>query len=212
MHGNPVASAVRALIKDKGGDRFRLRNFLKARLQDLHHTSYYELSNIEEYAEKTYSTLLYMLLGAVHNSNNLDNDHVASHIGKAQGLVAFIRGALPLSSKGIEAGLPISLLVKQGISQQRIFEDREIWATNGMRNVIHDMAQTASAHIIHAEKIMKNVKSVGSRQCFLSIIPIGRYLENLYQHDFDLSRRELYTRDPWLPLILAWRSAQARFK
>lgn len=55
---------------------------------------YPTLTALETYAENTYSTLLYLTLSALPQAS-ITTDHIASHIGKASGIAAVLRG-IPL--------------------------------------------------------------------------------------------------------------------
>ena len=55
---------------------------------------YVDLDALERYAEETYSTLLYLTLQSLPVAST-SVDHIASHIGKATGIAAVLRG-LPL--------------------------------------------------------------------------------------------------------------------
>ena len=52
------------------------------------------LEDLEQYAENTYSTLLYLTLSALPLCS-LSADHLASHIRKAAGIAAVLRGIPP---------------------------------------------------------------------------------------------------------------------
>jgi NADH dehydrogenase [ubiquinone] 1 alpha subcomplex assembly factor 6 len=175
-------------------------------VEDLNKSAYFEMREVEEYAERTYSNMFYLLLEHAKISS-MQADHIASHIGKAQGIVAFLRGAFPLAQSGFEAGLPVSLLAKHGISQQMICDDKLVWQNDPTRQVIHEIADTAFANIRKALHHMKDLPSNNSNDLLRILLPIiipRGYLETLQSVDFDLSSHELYKTDRWLPIRLAW--------
>ena len=67
---------------------------ISTREQYLSNPPYPNLAALESYAENTYSTLLYLTLSALPLAS-VTADHLASHIGKATGIAAVLRG-LPL--------------------------------------------------------------------------------------------------------------------
>jgi NADH dehydrogenase [ubiquinone] 1 alpha subcomplex assembly factor 6 len=162
------------------------------------------MSEIENYSEKTFSNLLYILLEYC-GIKDLEADHVASHVGKALGIVAFIKSAVPLGRKGLDSGIPMSLLSKAGISQESLKQDG-IWSEEKLRNCIHDMADTAYSHLSCAEKYMEKAspKHPLLRRIFLPAKLSSQYLDSLQMHDFDLSSVSLYKPDKWLPVKLTW--------
>lgn len=193
--------------------RYRLKGFLAARSKDLlSQPTYYTTEEIEGYGEGTYAAILYMLLDCL-GSVSVPADHAASHLGKAQAIVSFLRGALPLAIKGIDGGLPASLLSEAGLSQEQVLRDRTIWSSASMKRVVHSLANTSWSHLTHAEEIVaKLCMDPGPFSVFLPTIPVRRYLARLQAVDFDLSSKELYKIDRWLGLRLSWSIYQGRLK
>jgi NADH dehydrogenase [ubiquinone] 1 alpha subcomplex assembly factor 6 len=68
------------------------------------------LDALEQYAENTASSLLYLALECL-GMRDINADHAASHIGKALGLVTVIK-ALPYNAKVRQLYLPLDLTVK----------------------------------------------------------------------------------------------------
>ncbi|PJF17328.1 Phytoene/squalene synthetase [Paramicrosporidium saccamoebae] len=195
---NPILSILNMYSSGHGTIQFRLRQFLDAK------PVYFDMSEIENYSEKTFSNLLCILLEYC-GIKDLDADHVASHVGKALGIVAFIKSAVSLSRKGLDSGIPMSLLSKAGISQESLKQDA-IWSEEGPRNCIHNMADTAYIHLSHAEKYMEKAspKHPLLRRIFLPAKLSAQYLDALQMQDFDLSSASLYKLDKWLPVTLTW--------
>lgn len=71
--------------------------------------TFYSISEMEQYAEETNSTLLHAQLLFL---NSFQIDHVASHIGKANGIVNILRSAPFLAKNGFDPGIPLELLAK----------------------------------------------------------------------------------------------------
>ena len=80
-----------------------LNRMITAREQYLNNQPYPTLEALEDYAENTYSVLMYLCLSALPVSS-VEVDHVASHIGKAMGIATVLRGlpflAFPSQSAG----------------------------------------------------------------------------------------------------------------
>ena len=98
----PVAILLAAAISDlhdrtQGRARISkgwLTRVINSREQTLTNDPYTNIAALESYAENTYSTLIYLTLAALPMTS-VTADHVASHIGKAVGIAAVLRG-LPL--------------------------------------------------------------------------------------------------------------------
>ncbi len=71
--------------------RFWLLRLINTRATYMDNRPFTGLSSLEEYAENTYSTLMYSTLAALP-IRSVEMDHLASHIGKACGIVAVLRG------------------------------------------------------------------------------------------------------------------------
>ncbi|KAK3166838.1 hypothetical protein OEA41_009963 [Lepraria neglecta] len=139
---------------------------------------YPTLESLEKYAENTYSTLLYLTLQALP-MGSVTADHVASHIGKAAGIIAVLRG-LPLvafppppnhhsnsSSLGgtLDAQrrtqgsvtLPLDVMAKAGVRDEDVL--RKGAEAEGLRDAVFEVATRASDHLITARQMLKNVYS-----------------------------------------------------
>lgn len=100
------------------------------------------LSDVENYAENSVSPVLYLTLESL-NIRTLDGDHAASHVGRAQGIVTFIR-AIPYNAQKQRVYVPLDLLAQHKVSQNDIIkfsDDRK------MKDLVFDVASTANSHI-----------------------------------------------------------------
>lgn len=138
---------------------------------------YVDLEALEKYAENTYSTLLYLTLQCLPMAS-VTADHVASHIGKASGITAILRG-LPLvafppppnhHSNSTSLGgtldthrrqqgsvmLPLDVMAKTGVREEDVL--RQGAEANGLRDAVFEVATRASDHLITAREMLKNVR------------------------------------------------------
>ena len=136
---------------------------------------YQDLEALERYAENTYSTLMYLTLQALP-MNSVAADHIASHIGKASGIAAVLRG-LPLvafppppnhhSNSGplggsLERGkqgavmLPLDVMARAGVKEEEVFKQGPDAA--GLRDAVFEVATRAHDHLITAAEMMKNIR------------------------------------------------------
>ncbi|KAH9829778.1 ribosomal protein MRP17, mitochondrial [Teratosphaeria destructans] len=137
---------------------------------------YPSISDLESYAENTYSTLLYLTLQALPMAS-LTADHVASHIGKAAGITAVLRG-LPLlafpgppnahSNQGHFAGdvgasrqgavmLPLDIMADAGVREEDVL--RNGTNAHGLRDAVFAVATRANDHLITARQMLQNVRA-----------------------------------------------------
>ncbi|KZF26693.1 hypothetical protein L228DRAFT_279864 [Xylona heveae TC161] len=152
---------------------------ISAREQYLNNAPYPSLDALESYAESTYSTLLYLTLSALPLSS-LTADHIASHIGKASGIVAVLRGlpllafpspaphhsnrsglGLGLGASGLESTrqgavtLPLDIMAEAGVKEEEVF--RRGADAPGLRDAVFAVATRANDHLITARQMLKNV-------------------------------------------------------
>lgn len=183
----PVAVLLGAAIEDlskRTGGQARLSKgwflrMINAREQSLTNTPFTDLSALESYAENTYSTLLYLTLSSLPMTS-VTVDHIASHIGKAAGITAVLRGlplvAFPppanhhtnqsslLSSGGNRAEaqqgaitLPLDVMAQAGVIEEEVF--RKGAEATGLKDAVFTVATRASDHLITARQMLKNLRA-----------------------------------------------------
>lgn len=148
--------------------------FLKivdARAQYADDRAYATLDALEKYAEATYSTLLYVTLGFLP-LHSVAVDHLASHVGKAAGIAAVLRG-MPLiafpppanhhSNRGGEGAgrqgavvLPLDVMAEAGARQEDVL--RMGAAAPGLRDAVFAVATRANDHLITARSMLANLR------------------------------------------------------
>ena len=151
---------------------------INTREQYMDNRPYTSVDALEMYAENTYSTLMYLTLAALP-LNSMATDHVASHIGKAVGIAAVLRG-LPLiafppppnhhsnnaafggSLGGNTSGrqgavvLPLDVMAEAGVKEEEVF--RQGAAAPGLKDAIFTIATRANDHLITAREMLKNLQ------------------------------------------------------
>lgn len=147
---------------------------ISSRERTLTNDPYPDLAAMESYAENTYSTLLYLTLAALPMTS-VTADHVASHIGKAAGIAAVLRG-LPLvafpqpasrstSNANMPTGgakqgavmLPLDIMAQSGVKEEEVF--RQGAEANGLRDAVFTVATRASDHLITAQQMLANLRA-----------------------------------------------------
>lgn len=139
---------------------------------------YPTLSALEQYAENTYSTLFYLNLSALPQAS-LTTDHIASHIGKAMGIAAVLRGlpyvAFPQPQPGAPSPglsgiqdtrsqgavlLPLDVMAEAGVKEEDVF--RQGSAAPGLRDAVFTVATRANDHLITAREMISKLRSEGN--------------------------------------------------
>lgn len=153
-----------------------LHRLVNEREKYLQNPPYADIAALETYAENTYSTLLYLTLSALPMAS-ITADHVASHIGKAQGIAAVLRGlpilAFPGQAKhhstqtalGGAIGatrqgtvtLPLEVMADAGVREEEVM--RKGGEAKGLRDAVFTVATRANDHLITARGMVKNLRA-----------------------------------------------------
>ncbi|KAJ2968228.1 hypothetical protein NUW58_g10264 [Xylaria curta] len=152
--------------------RFWLLRMISTREKHMDNRPFPSLSALEDYAENTYSTLMYSTLAAlsVHSTHI---DHLASHIGKACGITALCRGIPVLASptppvKSPEGAnvtasrspvllLPLDIMAEAGLREEDVY--RYGPEAEGFQDAVFKVATRANDHLITAREMLKNIRA-----------------------------------------------------
>jgi NADH dehydrogenase [ubiquinone] 1 alpha subcomplex assembly factor 6 len=157
-------------------------NIISAREMYMDNRPYTTLEALENYAENTYSTLMYLTLASLP-LHSLSLDHLASHIGKATGIAAVLRGLPliafpPLSNHhsnnttlggNISVGsggkhgavlLPLDVMAEAGVKEEDVL--RQGAAATGLKDAVFRVATRANDHLITAGEMLKNLRQGGA--------------------------------------------------
>ena len=180
----PVAILLAKAVEDlaymtDGKGKFSKSWFMRiidTREKYLSNLPYPSLASLESYAENTYSTLLYLTLQALPMAS-LTADHIASHIGKATGIAAVLRG-LPLiafpgapkthnnqSHLGGDVGatrqgavmLPLDIMASAGVREEDVLRNGS--NAKGLKDAVFQVATQANDHLITARQMLANVRA-----------------------------------------------------
>ncbi|KAJ5997419.1 hypothetical protein N7522_009079 [Penicillium canescens] len=181
----PVAILLASAISDlhertQGRARISkgwLTRIINSREQTLTNDPYTNIAALESYAENTYSTLMYLTLSALPMAS-VTADHVASHIGKAVGIAAVLRGlpfvAFPtppaqspsggaansLMMGGAKQGavmLPLDVMAQAGVKEEEVL--RRGAEAEGLRDAVFTVATRASDHLITVQQMLSNLRA-----------------------------------------------------
>lgn len=150
--------------------KFWLLRFINTRERHMVNRPFTSLAALEDYAENTYSTLMYMTLASMP-MRSVHMDHLASHVGKACGIVAVLRGVPVLAAPsrpvraagGVEVGsnrtqallLPLDVMAEAGLREEDVF--RHGPEAPGLQDAVFKVATRAHDHLITAGEMLKNI-------------------------------------------------------
>ncbi|XP_025778266.1 NADH dehydrogenase (ubiquinone) complex I, assembly factor 6 isoform X3 [Puma concolor] len=161
-------------------------NVYSYREKNLDDKPYRNIQELENYAENTQSSLLYLTL-EILGVKDLHADHAASHIGKAQGIVTCLR-ATPYHGSRRRVFLPMEICMLHGVSQEDFLRQNQ---AKNVRDVIYDIASQAHLHLKH--------------------VALEDYLKKIQQVDFDIFHPSLQQKNTLLPLSLYVQSWRKRY-
>ncbi|XP_057591331.1 NADH dehydrogenase (ubiquinone) complex I, assembly factor 6 isoform X2 [Hippopotamus amphibius kiboko] len=173
--------------------------------KNLDDKAYHNIQELENYAENTQSSLLYLTL-EILGIKDLHADHAASHIGKAQGIVTCLR-ATPYHGSRRRVFLPMDICMLHGVSQEDFLRKSQ---DKNVRDVVYDVASQAHSHLKHARSFHKSVP-VKAFPAFLQTVALEDYLRKIQQVDFDIFHPSLQQKNTLLPLSLYIRSWRKRY-
>jgi NADH dehydrogenase [ubiquinone] 1 alpha subcomplex assembly factor 6 len=199
----PVAILIASYLKQGYKlNKTWFQRIITARDRKLTHPGFTSLSELESYAESTYSTLLYLTLSALP-LKSLEMDHLASHVGKAAGIAAVLRGVPllafppPPNSHSVNpphmgggtrerqgvVTLPLDVMSQCGVQEEDIFRNGA--NAVGIRDAVFTVATRASDHLITARELLKNVQQYRDP---------GHEFEHMYDEGHEYSKYDMGVR------------------
>ncbi|XP_019568905.2 NADH dehydrogenase (ubiquinone) complex I, assembly factor 6 isoform X2 [Rhinolophus sinicus] len=201
----PVAIELWKAVKRHNLTKRWLMKIIDEREKNLDDKAYRNIQELENYAENTQSSLLYLTL-EILGIKDLHADHAASHIGKAQGIVTCLR-ATPYHGTRRRVFLPMDICMLHGVSQEDFLRKNQ---DKNVRDVIYDIASQAHLHLKHARSFRKSVP-VKAFPAFLQTVVLEDYLKKIQQVDFNIFHPSLQQKNPLLPLSLYFQSWRKRY-
>lgn len=166
--------------RSQGRSKFSKSWFMRivdTREKYLSNPPYPDMASLESYSENTYSTLMYLTLQALPMAS-VTADHVASHIGKAIGISAVLRG-LPLiafpgpaNSHNNQGGqiaadvgatrhgavmLPLDIMAEAGVREEDVLRNGA--EAHGLRDAVFAVATRANDHLITARQMLSSIRA-----------------------------------------------------
>ncbi|KAL5598717.1 hypothetical protein BROUX41_003370 [Berkeleyomyces rouxiae] len=145
--------------------RFWTSRLVKMRRRYMDNRPFVNIAALEEYAEHTYSSIMYATLAAAGVQSTVA-DHLASHAGKACGIVAVLRGVPVLAAPQKTQGgakrkepvllLPLDVLAAHGVREEEVY--RLGPQADGFRDAIFEVATRANDHFLTAREMLGNLK------------------------------------------------------
>ncbi|PSR91561.1 NADH dehydrogenasecomplex I, assembly factor 6 like [Actinidia chinensis var. chinensis] len=216
---HPTAQALSSIISEHKINKGWLKRSVEARINDAKRevTDIPEtVEELEQYAEDTVSTLLYMTLQA-GGINSTAADHAASHIGKASGLLLLLKSLPYHASRNRQFSyIPAKVADKHGLLVNQGGQ-REIRMDSCERlcDAVFEMASVANSHLQKARELAGTVPKE-ALPVLLPTVPAQVLLDSLSRAQFDvfdprLTRGILGIPPLWYQLKLKWHSWRGKY-
>jgi NADH dehydrogenase [ubiquinone] 1 alpha subcomplex assembly factor 6 len=149
---------------------------------------------VEEYSDKTFSSLLKLCLEVVGVRED-GPDHVAAHLGRAMGIATAIRSAEALARTKGEIAIPQSLMRSFEVPSKTLLEPMAVPVekTSGdnqkLSEAVFEFATTGNSHLEHARDYFKTIDrglQNKSHGVFLRALQTSQFYEVLEETNFDL--------------------------
>ena len=209
FRGVPPAQPVAVLLSHVQNQGIQLTKpyilrLIAERERRIDNMRFVNLSNLESYAEKTYSTLLYLQLESLDIRKPAIDD-IAQHIGLAMGITSTLRGFPYFISKKI-VPLPTDICTKYNLTQEELLRRRDV---QGLSDAIFEVATRANDHLISAKVKVQDLKADSEitrdiQGILLNAVSPKLYLERLEYYNFDVTEPKLHNKEWKLPYRL-WR-------
>lgn len=202
---NPVVRALHVAIDEKELTRRFLERLLDAREADLDIQQMATMEDAKQYAEDTWSSLLYLSLECAGVRDDAA-DVVASHAGVGIGLTMSLRSTIhraafqemPIPADLFARPIPSTYMMRRMDPEYPVDpENEEI-----MQNAAQHMAYEASMELSKAREIQSDVPKAG-KASLLPAIPAMNYLARLNEANFNLRDTKLNAEQPRLQLLTA---------
>ncbi|EDW00218.1 NADH dehydrogenase (ubiquinone) complex I, assembly factor 6 homolog [Drosophila grimshawi] len=201
----PVLRELRRTVGTTKLNKLYLRRLVTARERPSNQ-AFETLRELEDYADQTCSSLLHLLV-QLSGVQDLQVDHAASHIGKAQGIAMLIR-AIPHAGRQQAVCVPLEILMRHGVSQERILRSEH--NDKGVEECIFEVASASSTHLKLARQLSPQVPKL-VRKIFLPAVATDGYLERLRRARFLLTHPSCIKRDTMLPARLFWKTLFSKY-
>lgn len=159
---HPVARALAEAVRAHGLTRRWLDRVLEARMRDLDSVQPQTMAELEEYAEYTASSLLYLSLESL-GVRHPTADHAASHAGKAVGIATLLRGTrYHASQQAVYVPLELQRAFKVNVNDI-LRGPATPEAAQALADVFYEVAAQAHVHLEHARTLLS--ASPSSHEC-----------------------------------------------
>ncbi|RNA32917.1 NADH dehydrogenase (ubiquinone) complex assembly factor 6 [Brachionus plicatilis] len=196
---DPISQEIYLMAKFFNLSKARFSRFIDAKKNFLSIQQFKSFDELESFAD--YANLNYILFNCL-GINNVDCDHAANHIGKAQFLCFVTKNILKMPTQMVYY-LPRDLLLKHKISQQDLFNFSERILRpkrQNFKDLAFDMCSRANDHIRSARSLSNKIPG-NAKPILATSVNCDIFLSKMQKYDFDLMDPKLNSNFRTLFLI-----------
>nr|CAI5833387.1 unnamed protein product [Callosobruchus analis] len=194
---HPVAIEIFKANSTHKLSKRHFRKLISSRHEYFKKNTFNNLEDLEKYAEDTVSSIYYLILEG-SSVKNIDADHAASHLGKAQGIAQQIRSASHAARLNF-IPIPLETLARNKVSQEDLLRSK---TSESLRESVFEVASKSHQHLEKARSLLQSVPNE-ARKFLLPAIPVRIYLDRLQKVNYDIFHPSLQHRS-WKLLPQLW--------
>jgi NADH dehydrogenase [ubiquinone] 1 alpha subcomplex assembly factor 6 len=169
-------------------------HIIDAREDDLEVSQRSSVEDVEEYGDKTFSSLLKLCLEAADVRSD-GPDHVAAHLGRAMAIATAIRSAEALARTKGEIAIPQSLMRSFEVPSKTLLEPMAVPIektsndNQKLSEAVFEFATSGNSHLEHARDYFKTIDAGLQKQShgiFLRCLQTSQLYEVFEETNFDV--------------------------
>ena len=187
----PVSNELNAIIRHHKLSKIWFTRMIEGRKHYFSTQQFASFEELEKCADANMSSMYYILFNCM-NIKNVDCDHAASHLGKAQMICGVVKNILKSSAQNVYY-IPNDLLIKHGISQQDLISSSERILRPKQKNVkdlAFDLCTRAHQHLNSARSLSSKVPKE-AQMILAPAVVCEVFLKEMEKYDFDLFDKRL---------------------
>ena len=220
---NPIVRVLNYAVHEKQLTRRFIERLSDAREVDLRNQQPETMTEMIEYADNIFSSLLYLTLETV-NVRDESVDVVAQHAGIGIGLATALRGIRMRLARG-DCSIPKELLPPNFPYDKLIYTNNSSFADDNdsrdranekenqlsedereqLKEAVEHLCILGHSHLSQAQALQSEVPK-HARTCFLPVIPAMHYLSKLEKAEYDIFDDKLMEHDNMTILALLGRT------
>lgn len=187
----PVSNELAYAIRAHNLSKIWFTRMIEGRKHFFSVNQFKNIEELEKCADASMSSVYYILFGCM-NVKNVDCDHAASHLGKAQMIGAVVKNLLRKPSQSVYY-IPGDLLLKHKIAQQDLlnYSERILRAKHqNLKDLTFELCTRAKQHLNSSQDLKSKIPK-DSRVILAPSIALNVFLDKMEKYDFDLMNPKL---------------------